>query len=279
MQQIERSTKPRDSISIPLATGGFGTRTPEDIVRQTLDPEGRFLPQPQQSLEIDFSRIPLPSPNPYAPAGPQPPTLAESLVPVTGNLQSYRYNLHQGNYLESAWNGANAVGDVFLVKAVLQKAGTGILKLAGKFSKSPPNLSGVAVGLEGAANGAEQAANALDKAADAAKLGDNIAPVPTGQIHHPISTRVGRALDRHPTLRGHFQPRDPRFTTRAIDEAAHRGYGLEQVAVRWRSDSGNAGLYRRRRHASLGLLARDSAGRQQRYRLMPRELGAAMVIG
>lgn len=168
MQQIERSAKPQDSISIPLGgSGGFGARTPEDILRQTLDPEGRLLPQPQQYLEVDFSRIPFPSPNPYAPAGPQPPTLAESLVPVTGNLQSYRYNLHKGNYLEAAWNGANALGDVFLVKSVLQKAGTGIMKLGGKIFKSPPNLSGVSAGLEGAADGAGKAANALNKAGDA----------------------------------------------------------------------------------------------------------------
>ncbi len=71
------------------------------------------------------------------------------------------------------------------------------------------------------------------------------APVPTGQIHHPISTRVGRALDSHPTLRGQFQPRDPRFTTRAIDEAAHRGYqqwhrDLDAEVVRWINDPANA---------------------------------------
>jgi hypothetical protein len=46
----------------------------------------------------------------------------------------------------------------------------------------------------------------------------------TGQIHHPISKPVAKALDEHPNLSGQYQPRDPRFTTQAIDEAAHRGY-------------------------------------------------------
>ncbi|MGC4002697.1 MAG: hypothetical protein QM811_05985 [Pirellulales bacterium] len=50
------------------------------------------------------------------------------------------------------------------------------------------------------------------------------AKVPNGQIHHPISKQVSKALDEHPNLAGQYQPRDPRFTTQAIDEAAHRGY-------------------------------------------------------
>jgi hypothetical protein len=75
--------------------------------------------------------------------------------------------------------------------------------------------------------------------------GSGRAAIPTGQIHHPISIRVGRALDSHPTLRGQFQPRDPRFTTRAIDEAAHRGYEtwhrqLDAEVVQWIRDPANA---------------------------------------
>jgi hypothetical protein len=81
--------------------------------------------------------------------------------------------------------------------------------------------------------------------AQASAAAGRISRTPTGQIHHPISTRVGRALDSHPTLRGQFQPRDPRFTTRAIDEAAHRGYpqwhrDLDAEVVRWINDPANA---------------------------------------
>jgi len=61
-----------------------------------------------------------------------------------------------------------------------------------------------------------------DDAAEA--LPSRAVPRATGQIHHPISTRVHRALEGHPNLRGHYQARDPRFTTRALNEEAHRGY-------------------------------------------------------
>jgi hypothetical protein len=60
----------------------------------------------------------------------------------------------------------------------------------------------------------------------------------TGQIHHPISTKVGRAIDNHPILKGVFQKRDPRFVTQAVNEAAHRGYQrwhreLDNEVVEW----------------------------------------------
>ena len=55
----------------------------------------------------------------------------------------------------------------------------------------------------------------------------------TGQIHHPISKTVFNALDRHPILKGHYRARDPRFTTQAIDKAAHNGY------QRWHIDLDN----------------------------------------
>jgi RHS repeat-associated protein len=46
----------------------------------------------------------------------------------------------------------------------------------------------------------------------------------TGQLHHVISTRIGRAVERHPNLTGEYTRRDPRFVTRAVNEEAHRGY-------------------------------------------------------
>jgi hypothetical protein len=65
------------------------------------------------------------------------------------------------------------------------------------------------------------------------------APVKTvGQIHHVISTKVARAVDDHPILKGLFAKRDPRFVTQAIDGAAHRGYQrwhreLDDEVVQW----------------------------------------------
>jgi len=45
-----------------------------------------------------------------------------------------------------------------------------------------------------------------------------------GQLHHVISKRIARTLKDHETLGGHYEARDPRFVTRAVDEQAHCGY-------------------------------------------------------
>jgi hypothetical protein len=45
-----------------------------------------------------------------------------------------------------------------------------------------------------------------------------------GQLHHVISRPIAKALEDHKTLKGHYEPRDPRFVTRAVDEKAHCGY-------------------------------------------------------
>lgn len=194
MSQIEQAAKPRDSISIPLVNGNLGPSTPADILRQTLDPTGTILPQPFSHLTVDFTRIPLPSPNPYAPAGPQPPTLAESFVPITGNYKAYRYSLHQGNYLEAAWHGANAVSDVTLVKSLVQSAVKGIWKLASKLTKPPPNLTGVLVNAGGGVGeGAQAAANALNNAGDALR-GAEAAGAAASNVQQRLIQGAGGAI-------------------------------------------------------------------------------------
>jgi hypothetical protein len=45
-----------------------------------------------------------------------------------------------------------------------------------------------------------------------------------GQEHHIISRPIAAELERHETLSGIYQPRDPRFVSRAVDEKAHCGY-------------------------------------------------------
>jgi hypothetical protein len=45
-----------------------------------------------------------------------------------------------------------------------------------------------------------------------------------GQLHHPISKPIAKALARHRTLSGLYTERDPRFVTRAADKASHNGY-------------------------------------------------------
>ena len=69
--------------------------------------------------------------------------------------------------------------------------------------------------------------------------------VPTGQLHHPISTKVGRAIQNHPNLKGAFAKRDPRFVTRAVDGNAHRGYqrwhrDLDDEVVEWIENNPNS---------------------------------------
>ena len=48
--------------------------------------------------------------------------------------------------------------------------------------------------------------------------------VATGQQHHIISRKIFDALNRHPTLKGLYKPRDSRFVPQAVDKAAHNGY-------------------------------------------------------
>lgn len=62
---------------------------------------------------------------------------------------------------------------------------------------------------------------------DAQVQGASDAPEPPeckGQRHHIISRTIARALRNHPTLRGLYTARDPRFVTQAKDEESHCGY-------------------------------------------------------
>jgi RHS repeat-associated protein/uncharacterized repeat protein (TIGR01451 family) len=92
----------------------------------------------------------------------------------------------------------------------------------------------------------------------------------TGQVHHAISRSVWRALERNPNLRGNYTARDPRFTTRAKDAGAHRGYQSwhrrldDEVAKKiddnpwWEPKDFEA--YLRGRYQVLDLLARFPLG-------------------
>ena len=60
----------------------------------------------------------------------------------------------------------------------------------------------------------------------------------TGQLHHAISMRIWKALERNPATSGKYRCRDPRFVTRARDAASHRGYQgwhrkLDRSIARW----------------------------------------------
>lgn len=85
------------------------------------------------------------------------------------------------------------------------------------------------------------AQRAQEQAQQAAKT----AVTATGQQHHVISRPIAHELSRHPTLKGLYQPRDPRFVTRAVDKAAHNGYQhwhrrVDEEVVKWLRDNAKA---------------------------------------
>ncbi len=94
--------------------------------------------------------------------------------------------------------------------------------------------------------------------------------VTTGQEHHVISRRIASALDDHPTLAGQYTPRDPRFVTQAVDDAAHRGYQtwhrqLDAEVVDWLARNPNATTstfeqFLHQRYGQADLLARFPNG-------------------
>jgi hypothetical protein len=59
-----------------------------------------------------------------------------------------------------------------------------------------------------------------------------------GQEHHAVSRKVAEAAEDSPGLKGNYEARDPRFVTKAKDQAAHRGYQkwhreLDQEVEEW----------------------------------------------
>lgn len=84
------------------------------------------------------------------------------------------------------------------------------------------------------AEGQATAAKAEGQSAQAAGQAARAA----GQQHHAISQRIHRALEEHPTLKGHYQARDPRFVTQAKDLPSHKGYQewhrkIEDEVIAW----------------------------------------------
>jgi hypothetical protein len=69
--------------------------------------------------------------------------------------------------------------------------------------------------------------------ADAAEAEGEAAPEPPdckGQNHHVISRPIAKALERHKTLHGLYEPRDKRFVAKAKNKESHCGY------QRWHRD-------------------------------------------
>ncbi len=66
-----------------------------------------------------------------------------------------------------------------------------------------------------------------------------------GQVHHAISVRVHRALEKHKRLKGKYKPRDKRFEYQAVSLEAHNGYehwhiDLDAEVVEWLRENQDA---------------------------------------
>jgi hypothetical protein len=80
-----------------------------------------------------------------------------------------------------------------------------------------------------------------DKDADAIDAEGVAAPEPPdcqGQNHHVISRLIARALEKHKTLGGLYEPRDKRFVAKAKDKESHCGYQkwhreVDLEVIRW----------------------------------------------
>lgn len=84
----------------------------------------------------------------------------------------------------------------------------------------------------------DEAVNIVKGAKKAANTVETSIKVLKGEIHHPFSAQVVRALENHPTLKGIFQYRDPRYVTQAVDKVSHEGYGkvfrnLDEEVSQW----------------------------------------------
>jgi hypothetical protein len=77
--------------------------------------------------------------------------------------------------------------------------------------------------------------------AEAAEAEGEAAPEPPdcqGQNHHVISRPIAKALERHETLGGLYEPRDERYVAKAKDKESHCGYqkwhrDVDLEVVRW----------------------------------------------
>ncbi|HYO57806.1 Wall-associated protein precursor [Archangium sp.] len=80
--------------------------------------------------------------------------------------------------------------------------------------------------------------------AEAAEAEGEAAPEPPdcqGQNHHVISRPIAKALKRHKTLGGLYEPRDERFVAKAKDRDSHCGYqqwhrDVDKEVIRWLRD-------------------------------------------
>lgn len=261
LQQIQQSVDPvhhgmsmPGPLLMPLHRGDLA----DHLSRAGL---GKFLPGPSYDLNVVYPPEMLAEIEAEIAARPQPPGPGVSLIPFYGNYQNMVYSWNTYDFGGSIFHAGMMVSDAFLVKTVAQ--GLGKIGFRGVQRGAQALLADEtgSIVIPNLGRGAEAAA--------AAKAGQAI-DAASGQIHHGISTKIARALQDHPTLSGHYLPRDPRFTTQAIDGVAHRGYQtwhrqLDDEVIQWirRNQSATPAQFEaclRLRYSELDLLNRFPYG-------------------
>jgi hypothetical protein len=124
--------------------------------------------------------------------------------------------------------------------SVVCKCKQGVVSACDTLRLSEPQLASeleVAVQAAGAVETARIAAEALRAEGETSPASPE-PPECKGQLHHVISRPIAEKLGEHPTLSGHYKPRDPRFVTRAVDEQAHCGYqdwhrNVDKEVIAW----------------------------------------------
>jgi hypothetical protein len=86
----------------------------------------------------------------------------------------------------------------------------------GKYFEAGVNAVAIIPGLGDSIKAGYMAAKGTDAAADVVKV--------TGQLHHPITTKVFRSLTDNSNVSAEFRDNYKRFTTQAADLASHNGY-------------------------------------------------------
>ncbi len=84
--------------------------------------------------------------------------------------------------------------------------------------------------------------------AEAAEAEGEAAPEPPdcqGQNHHVISRPIAKALEKHETLGGLYEPRDDRYVAKAKDKESHCGYqkwhrDVDLEVIKWLRDNKKA---------------------------------------
>jgi hypothetical protein len=113
--------------------------------------------------------------------------------------------------------------------------------------------------------------------AEAAEAEGEAAPEPpdcNGQNHHVISRPIAKALERHETLSGLYEPRDERYVAKAKDKESHCGYqkwhrDVDLEVIKWLRD------HKKATQEQFEAFLREIYNRKDMLKRFPRGFGPA----